>query len=180
MNSDRTRRGAIGFGLLVAAAMLAAGCAEELGPVAMPVTRVRGVVKEGDRLVTGGWIEFIPADGTMGNLRSARIRADGTFDTDGVAVGTNAIRLVDAPIVSPSDVPLFARLGWASLVRTDGGRLGTKPPALLFIPFASPIRRVIKAGDPSPLAIDVVEEALTYQKVRSRAMARTAAAGDGP
>ena len=116
----------------------------------MPVTRVRGVVKEGDRLVTGGWIEFIPADGTVGNLRSARVRADGTFDADGVAVGTNAIRLVNAPIASPSDVPLFARLGWASLARTEGGRLGTKPPALLFIPFASPIRRVIEAGDPAP------------------------------
>jgi hypothetical protein len=181
MNALRRGRRAVGFALIVVAGLLSVGCAEELGPVSMPVTRVRGVVKEGDLPVAGGWIEFIPADGTVGNLRSARIRADGTFDTDGVAVGKNAIRVVDAPIASPSDVPLFARLGWASLVRTEGGRLGTKAPALLFIPFASPIRRDIGTGDPAPVTIDVVEEALQFQKDRSRAGARkAAAAAEGP
>jgi hypothetical protein len=181
MNSARTGWRVLGLAMIVGAALLAGGCAEELGPVAMPVTRVRGVVKAGQRPVAGGWIEFVPADGTVGMLRSAPVRADGTFDTDGVAVGTNAIRLVDSPIASAADVPLFARLGWASIARTDGGRPGTKAPALLFIPFASPIRRVIGAGDTAPLTIDVVEEALQFQKDRRRARAGTPpATGEGP
>ncbi len=80
--------------------LIAAGCSEELGPERMPVTRIKGVVREGSRPVSGGWIEFIPVDGTVGNLCSARLGPDGSFDADKVPVGVNLIRLVNAPLTS--------------------------------------------------------------------------------
>lgn len=122
---------------LLAAAMLAGGCAEELGPVPMPVARVQGVVKDGERPVSGGWIEFLPVDGTIGNLRSARLRPDGKFDADGVPVGRVAIRLVNLPVKMTAYVRMFA-------------------------PFTSPIRRVIPPHPAAPLNIDLVEETARY------------------
>src|SRR5438132_13339166 len=83
--------------LFVGLGLLSAGCAEELGPVPLRVARVQGVVRERGRPVSGGWIEFVPVDGTVGNLRSARLHQDGSFEADRVAVGTNLIRLVNAP-----------------------------------------------------------------------------------
>jgi hypothetical protein len=117
------------------------GCAEELGPVPMPVVRVRGVVREGGHPVSGGWIEFFPVNGTIGNLRSARLRADGSFDADRVAVGENLIRLVNVPIESP----LASR----------------------FRSFASPIRRKIPEPGSAPLTIDLFEETVRFQAARS-------------
>jgi hypothetical protein len=182
MTTARTGRRAVGIALLVGVAGLSGGCVEELGPVPMPLTRVQGVVKEGDRPFSGGWIEFVPVGGTIGILRSARLRPDGSFDADRVAIGTNAIRVIDAPIESPSHLALFLSLGWASLPRGQDGRISTKSPGVLFIPFATPIRRVIEAGPSAPLKIDVVEEAIRFQKERSRAMARTGptATEEGP
>ncbi len=58
--------------------LLAPGCSEELGPERFPTTRVAGIVVEGGRPVAGGWIEVIPTDGTVGNIRSARIGTDGS------------------------------------------------------------------------------------------------------
>ena len=55
------------------------GCGKVLGPERMPVASVSGVVREGRRPVGGGWIEFIPVDGTIGNQRSARLHADGSY-----------------------------------------------------------------------------------------------------
>src|SRR5215212_6208285 len=81
---------------------LGLGCGEELGPEPMPTARVAGRVRIGDRPVRGGWVEFMPVEGTVGRLRSAPLGPDGRFADDRVAVGTNAIRLV-AP---RSDVPL--------------------------------------------------------------------------
>jgi hypothetical protein len=118
------------------------GCAEELGPVPMRVARVRGVVREGSRPVSGGWIEFFPVDGTIGNLRSARLRADGSFDADGVAVGKNLIRLVNAKMESPL--------------------------AYRFRSFASPIRRQIPQPGGEPITVDLFEETLRVQTTRSR------------
>ncbi|HEV3162473.1 MAG TPA: hypothetical protein VGZ22_00425 [Isosphaeraceae bacterium] len=63
----------------------------------MLTTRVVGRVHVRSRPVGGGWIEFYPTDGTVGNLRSARIRPDGSFEADRVAIGTNAIKLVNPP-----------------------------------------------------------------------------------
>jgi hypothetical protein len=122
----------------------------------MTVTRVEGIVTQGDRPVSGGWIEFTPVGGTVGNLRSARLRADGRFVGEGVAVGENAIRLVNARMESP----VFVRL---------------------FSPFTSPIRRVIAEHPSGPLKIDLVEEAVRYETSRRKAMgAAPPAAGEGP
>jgi hypothetical protein len=142
--------------LAVATAMLAAGCAEELGPVPMPAARVRGIVKEGPRPVSGGWIEFVPVDGTIGNLRSARLGTDGTFDADRVAVGTVAIRLVNVRMETRGYQPLFSA-------------------------FSSPIRRKVTENASGPIVIDLVEEAIQFQRDRDRIKAGAARpAGDRP
>jgi hypothetical protein len=120
-------------------AVLGSGCGEELGPERMPVTHVSGVVVEGGNPVGGGWIEFIPVEGTVGNFRSARLCPDGSFEADQVAVGENALRLVNAPIKTP---------GWARL----------------FGAFTTPIRRIIPRQPRQPLKIDLVEELILYQK----------------
>jgi hypothetical protein len=122
----------------------------------MPVTRVQGIVREGRRPISGGWIEFLPVDGTVGNLRSARIRSDGKFDADGVAIGPNAIRLINAPIETPADRQIFSS-------------------------NISPIRRKIEADASAPLEIDLVEEAIRFRVQRDREMSRaTPPTGGGP
>ncbi len=121
------------------------GCREELGPEHFPTTRVSGLIIEGGKAVPGGWIEFLPTDGTVGNLRSARIHRDGTFEADRVAIGKNAIRLVDAPIQIPGGASLFGRYD------------------------RTPIRRTIAAFQQAPLKIDLLEEAARYQAAHSRA-----------
>ena len=86
---------------LIWVSLAAGGCTEELGPENLPVARVSGVVREGDRPVGGGWIEFIPVDETVGNLCSAKLGVDGSFNAKSVAVGVNLIRLVNAPLKTP-------------------------------------------------------------------------------
>ncbi len=118
-----------GFAVVVG---LAAGCGEEVGPERMRTTRVSGVVRVGDRPVGGGWIEFIPIDGTVGNMRTAPLEPDGSFVATRVAVGTNIVGLAHAPIALP------------------GGRL--------FETFHSPIRRDIPAGPSTHLSLDLLAE----------------------
>jgi hypothetical protein len=117
-----------------------AGCREELGPESLPTTRVSGIVVEGGKPVGGGWIEFIPVEGTVGNLRSAPIHPDGTFETDGVAVGRNLVGFAHAPI-----------------------RLANPRR---FSPFASPIRRDVPPGPSTRLTIDLVEETMRAKRDR--------------
>jgi hypothetical protein len=156
MHPVRIHRRTAGIAMILGAALFSAGCAEELGPVAMPVARVRGAVKEGARPVSGGWVEFIPVSGTVGDLRSARLGPDGTFDADGVAIGTNSIRLVHA-------------------------RIDAIPYQRLFSAFTSPIRRQVPANPPGPIVIDLVEEAVKFQQDRSRALAAARSpSGDDP
>jgi len=118
---------------------LLAGCREELGPVKYPTTRVTGQVREGGRPVAGGWIEFFPVDGTVGDLRSAPIAADGRFEASGVAVGRNAIDVVHAPIRWPEVRRLLSRQG-------------------------KPIRRNLPPGTATTLTIDLLEEAIRLEK----------------
>jgi hypothetical protein len=132
----------------LALAILAAGCKEELGPERFVTTRVSGVIREGDRPVPGGWIEFLPVGGTVGNQRSARIRPDGKFAADKVPVGENALRLVDAPLEFPANSRLFGA-------------------------FTTPLRRRIPEGGGDPLTIDLVDEALRFQSTIQRARERT-------
>jgi hypothetical protein len=146
------------FGRLVMAGLglLSSGCAEELGPVPLRVAHVRGWVRQGDRPVPGGWIEFYPVDGTVGNPRSARLHQDGSFQADRVAVGVNLIRIVNAPIEPPAAARLFAQ-------------------------FSSPIRRTIPERSVGPLSVDLVEEAVRFQKTRSRGPVRDSSGpGESP
>jgi hypothetical protein len=128
-------------GVIVAVLSLA-GCREELGPVAFPTTRVSGVVREGGRPVSGGWIEFFPVEGTVGNLRSAPIAADGRFEVSRVAVGWNAIDVVNAPIRRPE-------VQWLLSLR------------------GKPIRRAIRRGTATSLEIDLLTEAYRHERERS-------------
>jgi hypothetical protein len=127
--------------LLLATCATLPGCSEELGPVPLDVTSVRGVVTEGRKPITGGWVEFFPVDGTVGNLRSARLRPDGTFQADRVAVGRNLIRLVNFRSESKSIEHLFGSM-------------------------QSPIRRVVVKNATEPITIDLFEEAMAYQRSR--------------
>jgi hypothetical protein len=122
------------------------GCSEELGPEQMIVTRVTGVVRRGPTPVSGGWIEFLPVDGTVGKIRSARIRNNGSFEAEQVPVGRNLIRLANAP-------------------------LGSAGAEQLFGSYRSPIRRTVPAVPTSPLVIDVLDEAILFKKSRVRDMA---------
>jgi len=117
------------------------GCADVLGPERMPVARVTGKVTEGGRPVHGGWIEFFPGDGTVGNLRSARLHPDGSFEADRVAVGLNVIRLVNTSIEATGVARLFGD-------------------------YRSPIRRMIPEQPGGPLTIDLVDEVIRYQDSR--------------
>ena len=85
--------------LAVACATFASsGCSEELGPEPMPMAAVSGVVVRSGDPIGRGWVEFLPVDGTVGRLRSARIGPDGRFRTDGVAVGRVGLRIVGGPL----------------------------------------------------------------------------------
>lgn len=137
--------------LILAAELLAPGCSRVFGPVPKPVTQVRGRLHEGGRPIAGGWIEFMPSGGTIGNLRSARIAADGTFDAVRVAVGENAIRVVN-------------------------GHVDATPYLVILGQTVSPIRRVIRPDDPSPLSIDLRDEALKFHEMRRRQAAAVAGA----
>jgi hypothetical protein len=145
------RVSAVGSIAIVSVALGISGCSEELGPESMPVTRVNGSVTEGGRPLSRGWVEFFPVDGTVGNLRSAQIRSDGSFETDGVAIGQNLIRLVNAGI------------------RKDFGIFGT---------FHSPIRRIVPAQPGEPLRIELVDEAIRFQSSLPR-QASSGSAGVG-
>jgi hypothetical protein len=109
----------------------------------MPVTHVTGRVTEAGRPVAGGWIEFFPVDGCVGTLRSARLKRDGSFDADKVAVGLNLIRLINTSISSADAARLF----------------GT---------YTSPIRRTIPARPKGPVLIDLYDELLEYKNTQPR------------
>ncbi len=140
--------------LVMASVLLAPGCSRVLGPVPKPVAEVRGQIHEGGSPISGGWIEFMPSGGTIGNLRSARVGADGRFEADRVAVGENAIRVVNAHVDA---TPYLGIVGQT----------------------VSPIRRVIRPDDRAPLSIDVRDEALRFHETRRRQAAAIAGAESG-
>jgi hypothetical protein len=76
------------------AAIVRAVLKEEVGPEAPArTTRVAGRVNFRGRPVGSGWLQFVPIDGTVGNLRSASLLQDGTFHVDRVPVGKVAVVL---------------------------------------------------------------------------------------
>ncbi len=129
--------------LIVGLGLLMPGCSEELGRTPMRSTRVKGVIRNGAHPVSGGWIEFYPVNGTVGNLRSARLHADGSFEAEGVALGENLIRFVNAPIDSPVASQLFQSYG-------------------------SPIRRVITEPPGAMVEINLVEEVIRFKQTHGR------------
>jgi hypothetical protein len=127
--------------------LVVTGCAEELGPEPMRTTSVRGTIHQSNRPISGGWIEFIPADGTVGNQRSAVIGPDGSFSADRVPIGSVAIRLIDVNVVPPFPTsPETARR--------------------IFSGFPPPIRRTI-SENPKPLSIDLLDELIVFQTRRN-------------
>jgi hypothetical protein len=141
--------------LTLSLGLLAAGCSEELGPIPLRVTRVKGVVTEEGYPISGGWIEFVPVDGTVGNPRSARLHADGSFEVDKVAVGVNLIHLLHAPFRSAATARLFS-------------------------PYTSPIRRVIPEQPGRFLRIDLAEEAIHSYRSQGRAISSQATRAGAP
>ena len=129
--------------LVAIGGLLLTGCEQELGPTPLHLVEVRGVVRDDHRPVSGGWIEFFPVNGTVGNLRSARLQPDGSFKADGVAIGENLIRLVNSRIESPGAAQLFGS-------------------------YSSPIRRVITDQSATSLDVDLVQEAIRFQKRNTR------------
>jgi hypothetical protein len=129
------------------------GCSEELGPTPFRTTVVKGVVREGTRPISRGWIEFYPVDGTVGNLRSAPLNAEGKFEINGVAVGENLIRLENAPIESPAGSQLFRSYG-------------------------SPIRRTVTEQQAIPLEIDLVAELIRYQRTHAETKSEPSRRGE--
>ena len=137
MITRRPRRSRPG-GLALLALLMVAGCREELGPVQYRTTRVTGIVRVGSRPLGGGWVEFHPVEGTVGNLRSAPVAPDGTFAVDRVPVGVNQVGFQKIPV----------------------------DPALgrIFHPLSSPIRCTIPEGPSTRIEIDLLEEAIRFDK----------------
>src|SRR5690348_149716 len=129
----------IGLALLGVLPAGGPGCSEELGPERFPTTPVSGRVLVGGRPVGRGWVEFLPAFGTVGKPRSARIGPDGRFAADRVAIGWNRIGVVGTPL--------------------DPGFAGR------FHPFGSPIRRRI-GPHASALELDLLMEARQSQRTQ--------------
>lgn len=122
---------------------LLSGCTEELSPAPMPTTRVRGHVTEAGQPMSGGWIEFLPTDGTIGVMRSAPLQKDGSFDAEGVPVGQVAIGLVGAPITQA--------------YRDANGRL--LPGRIFFDSLGAKIRRTIPSEGLADLTLELRVEA---------------------
>ena len=138
--------GRFGVWGLPAVLALASGCAEELGPERWETARVSGVVTLGKVPVGQSWIEFLPAEGTVGTMRSAPLGADGRFVAEGVAVGVNRVGIDGAMVGVPGDLRRY------------------------FDPLGSPIRRTITRSASGPLKIDLIEEYALARAARPAAV----------
>jgi hypothetical protein len=118
------------------AALLAAGCSEELHPVKASTAVVRGRVSLDGRPVVGGWVEFLPVDGAVGHHRTAPIGPDGRYEATGVAVGRSLVAVSHS---SADRVPVTPRITFG----------------LIFGGFSSPLRRTVEAAPASTLDLDL-------------------------
>ncbi len=109
MKPDRAKSRRWVCGWFLAIPLVATGCAEEWGPDWIPGAEVSGRIHRSGQPLTQGWLEFLPVDGTIGQLRSVPINPDGTFLTNGVAPGSVAIRVVGADL-SGSEYSLFSQI----------------------------------------------------------------------
>ncbi len=117
---------------LICIASFAPGCAEEWGPTRRDVIDLDGRLRLGGTPIGGGWVEFIPIDGALGDVRAAKLNPDGTFHATKVARGRNVVRVLNPPV-----------------------NLGVDR---VYQQFYSPVRPVIEAGQ--KLDIDLRIEAL--------------------
>lgn len=78
------------------------GCREELGRFQPPSARLQGRIAFRGEPIGGGWVEFHPIDGALGDIRCAPLDLDGRFETDRVALGRNAIRVAHPKLVPRS------------------------------------------------------------------------------
>ncbi len=133
------------IGPAVALLFLVTGCGKTFGPESFKTTRVIGTIHAGTKTYDGGWIEFVPTEGTVGVMRSGRIHADGTFEVDRVALGTNSVGIFGAN---------FPR-EYSSVFNT----------------LATPIRRKITDSSTTTLDVDLMVEWARYQILRADAEA---------
>ena len=140
---NKTRKLSVACASILCA--FASGCSEELGPERFLTTTVNGRLVSLGKPVGPCWIEFIPADGTTGNLRTARVTADGSFHADKVPVGRVAIALARIPIES---------------IPTTSGLVPTR----IFHFTGTPIRRTIPEISAGPIEIDLGVEAYRFSQ----------------
>ncbi len=86
--------------------VLAAGCSGMLGRTSRSVTSVRGKLHVSGQALHPGWVEFWPVEGTVGNMRAAKLAADGTFAATRVPVGRVLVRFVPSAKVATGDLRL--------------------------------------------------------------------------
>jgi hypothetical protein len=97
------------------------GCSNAFHPPAIETTRVSGRVVEGGRPVRGGWIEFAPVDGTVGNMRAGPIGRDGRFIVHGAPVGLTRVGVEGSTVALPNWRFVFGPLGSTIRRRTTAG-----------------------------------------------------------
>lgn len=127
------------------------GCAEEFGPERFETTRIDGTITVDGRPVGSGWIEFVPTDGTKGNLVTSPIGRDGSYSVDGVAVGRVGVGLTAVPgppIVTgyrPFQLKEF-RFQWTPIRR----EIPPGPRHLVDIDLAAEARAARRPARPDP------------------------------
>ena len=109
MRGTRSKIGNASTAFLALVCAWAIGCREELNPARPPTSHVQGRVAFRGEPIGGGWIEFHPIEGALGDVRSAPLNLDGTFVADRVANGLNAIRVAH-PTVIPRSVRSIGRI----------------------------------------------------------------------
>jgi hypothetical protein len=139
----RVKLGIAVVGLLTSSSCIPLGPAESF-----PTADVVGTIRIGDNMpLKGGWVEFTPIDGALGHLRSAPIESDGSFKIRGVAVGMNAVRLVE-----PKAEKMPSYVAGVQLAE--------------FQKYTSPIRRKIALGSGQRADFDLYEEAIRFQRLQ--------------
>lgn len=117
--------------------LVLAGCGRMAAPPLRETVDVRGRILAGGSPIGRGWVQLWPIEGTVGNMRTAPLEADGSFRVTKVPVGRVLV------MVDPAEPPASGdRFRAARIARARG--------------FESPIRATIASPMPEPLAIDLL------------------------
>lgn len=132
-----------GAWLLLALLLPAPGCPEALGPENFPVAPVvTGKILCAGRPVPSGFVEFLPIEDAVGNLRSAPLAPDGSFRATRVPVGPNSLRVINPP--PSAGVPGYAQS------------------------MGSPVRVVVSPDGPNDFLVDVLTLSVTPRNPSDR------------